>query len=625
MARISFFTGHRCKLYRHLFICISLLFLLWGCGDNPSGQETIDNPSAASSAGGSASFAIRWHSATTTERASNLASKALDDCGGGAVSSIICNVYDESSNLIASGGPFQCADHHGIIENIPAGSGRMIAALGWSGENGDGGIVYQGQTENPIIINPGEITEVGTIEAFAFVPTLHTPDNNAQVNPTKVSLEWEPLENADEYLVQIAEDDTFESETIIVHETTPATAFAPENLEPSKKYFWKIAAIDFNNNVGADSEVRSFVTSDAAVISGYIRTSAGDGITGVTVTFSNGGGTATTDSSGAYSKTIDYGWSGTATPSANGYIFEPSSISFENVSDDQTGQSFTGIRQTGSLQVSIAPDAAIKAGAQWRVDGGPWRNSGYTQDGLAVGNHTVEFGSISGWSKPGSLSVTITNNNTTAASGTYTQQTGSLQVTIAPDAAIKAGAQWRVDGGPWRNSGDTQDGLAVGNHTVEFGSISGWSKPGSLSVTITNNNTTVASGTYTQQRPDLVISTGSPAVRPSTTYPGGSVTLSGWTVKNQGNAASGDIYNGFYLSQDSIITASDTYLDGNQNTSLGPGEAFNWGGPTLTIPQSTGPGIYFIGILVDSNNSIAESNESNNYVSVQINVEYNVE
>lgn len=51
-----------------------------------------------------------------------------------------------------------------------------------------------------------------------------------------------------------------------------------------------------------------------------------------------------------------------------------------------------------------------------------------------------------------------------------------------------------------------------------------------------------------------------------------------------------------------------------------PGASFDWGGPTLTIPGGTAPETYYIGILVDRTNAVAESNESNNYVSTQITV-----
>ena len=120
--------------------------------------------------------------------------------------------------------------------------------------------------------------------------------------------------------------------------------------------------------------------------------------------------------------------------------------------------------------------------------------------------------------------------------------------------------------------------------------------------------------------PDLTITTGNPTLAPSAVVPGGSVSLSGWTVKNQGTAASGSFSNGFYLSTDPVITAGDVYITGNSNSGLAPGAQFNWGGPTLAIPAGTSPGSYYIGILVDRTNAVGESNENNNYVASPITV-----
>ena len=119
---------------------------------------------------------------------------------------------------------------------------------------------------------------------------------------------------------------------------------------------------------------------------------------------------------------------------------------------------------------------------------------------------------------------------------------------------------------------------------------------------------------------DLRIITGSPIVTPSTVVPGGTIGLSPWTVKNEGATDTGPFANGFYLSTDSIITSADTYLDGNNNENLTAGAQYNWGGPTLTIPSTTTPGNYYIGIFVDRNNIVNESNENNNYVSTPITV-----
>ena len=87
---------------------------------------------------------------------------------------------------------------------------------------------------------------------------------------------------------------------------------------------------------------------------------------------------------------------------------------------------------------------------------GPGTAAETTQTGLLAGQHTVEFSDVAGWTKPGNQTVTISNGQTTTVTGTYTTQTGSLQVTISPQGAIDAGAQWRVDGGAWQVSGDAQ-------------------------------------------------------------------------------------------------------------------------------------------------------------------------
>ncbi len=155
------------------------------------------------------------------------------------------------------------------------------------------------------------------------------------------------------------------------------------------------------------------------------------------------------------------------------------------------------IPTTGSLQVTIVTQGAIDAGAKWQVDGGEWQNSGDTVAELAEGNHTVSYSSVAGWNKPDDAIVTITAGETATASGTYTQQTGSLRVTISPQEAIEAGAQWRVNSGTWLNNGATVGDLTVGSHTVEFNTIEGWITPTDRPVTVTNGQTATSTGTYT--------------------------------------------------------------------------------------------------------------------------------
>jgi uncharacterized delta-60 repeat protein len=76
-------------------------------------------------------------------------------------------------------------------------------------------------------------------------------------------------------------------------------------------------------------------------ISGTVKTEGGIGLEGVTITFSEEEGTATTGSDGGYSHSVSYGWSGTVTPSKTGHIFSPSNITYTSVTSDQTDQDYT--------------------------------------------------------------------------------------------------------------------------------------------------------------------------------------------------------------------------------------------------------------------------------------------
>jgi len=78
-------------------------------------------------------------------------------------------------------------------------------------------------------------------------------------------------------------------------------------------------------------------------ISGYVRTEDWGRIPGVTLTFSNGERTTTTDGSGNYSKEVSEGWSGTVTPSKERYRFWPDPRSYDNVTAMMSGQNYVGL------------------------------------------------------------------------------------------------------------------------------------------------------------------------------------------------------------------------------------------------------------------------------------------
>jgi len=149
----------------------------------------------------------------------------------------------------------------------------------------------------------------------------------------------------------------------------------------------------------------------------------------------------------------------------------------------------------GTLEGMIGPSNAVNLGAQWQVDGGAWQGSGTLVE-LPAGIHIVQFGNIAGWNPPTNQILTITNGFVTLATGTYTPQGGTLQVTITPPEAVSAGAEWQVDGGVWETSGATV-ALPPGPHNIQFTNLAGWNTPSNQIVTITNEIATAAMGIYT--------------------------------------------------------------------------------------------------------------------------------
>jgi lamin tail-like protein/CotH protein len=157
----------------------------------------------------------------------------------------------------------------------------------------------------------------------------------------------------------------------------------------------------------------------------------------------------------------------------------------------------------GAMLITLEPEAAIAAGAQWRYEGGDWRNSGYLEPNLPVGSYVLQYKDVTGWKAPADEPVEVYDDLITTRYGNYTLPVGSLQVVIDPSAARDDGAQWRVDAGVWRNSHFTDTGLTAGYHNVEFKTIDNWFKPTNQFIEIQEGQTTPVTGTYIPQTGSL--------------------------------------------------------------------------------------------------------------------------
>jgi subtilase family serine protease len=243
---------------------------------------------------------------------------------------------------------------------------------------------------------------------------------------------------------------------------------------------------------------------------------------------------------------------------------------------------------------------------------------------ITTGNPTVNPSTVASGGTV-SLSGWTVKNEGTAASGAFSNgfYLSTNQIISSGDTYLDGNSNVSLPAGAQHNWGSAT--LTIPAATLPGNYYIGIVVDRTKVVAESNENNnyvsspiTVTAGAIGQA--DLRITTGNPTVNPSTVAPGGTVSLSGWTVKNEGTVASGAFFNGFYLSTNQIISSSDTYLDGNSNVSLPAGAQHNWGIATLTIPAATLPGNYYIGIVVDRTKVVAESNENNNYVSSPITV-----
>ncbi len=79
------------------------------------------------------------------------------------------------------------------------------------------------------------------------------------------------------------------------------------------------------------------------VVSGRILDAEGHPVTGVSLSATNDGGTATTDENGAYLFSVAQNWSGKITPSYQDYTFEPAERSYAELTSNSADQNFSAI------------------------------------------------------------------------------------------------------------------------------------------------------------------------------------------------------------------------------------------------------------------------------------------
>ncbi len=175
-------------------------------------------------------------------------------------------------------------------------------------------------------------------------------------------------------------------------------------ITPTKAGYstWNPASISLTDVTAAQANQDFAGTPDTFTVSGTI-TLDGNGLANVTL---NGlPGSPVSNGTGGYSVIVDYGWSGTVTPSLNGYIFSPAERTYSSVSADQLSQDYAA---TYTAPTALAATAVTASGftANWNSATGA---SGYYLD-VASDNGFASL--VSGYSN-----LDVNNVTTYAVSG----------------------------------------------------------------------------------------------------------------------------------------------------------------------------------------------------------------
>ena len=202
-------------------------------------------------------------------------------------------------------------------------------------------------------------------------------------------------------------------------------------------------------------------------ISGYVRTSGGTGISGVAVSADNGGGSDTTDSSGFYSLSVPYNWSGTVTPSKSGYTFSPANRPYSNVTSNLSNQDYTGTLNTYAISGAVTKGGSGLSGVTMTgLPSSPVTNaSGYYSDTVDHGWSGTATPSKSGYTfSPPSTPYSNVTSNMSNQDYTGTLNTYTISGTVTEGGSGLAGVTMNgLPGSP------ITDGTGYYSDTVDHG------------------------------------------------------------------------------------------------------------------------------------------------------------
>jgi hypothetical protein len=303
------------------------------------------------------------------------------------------------------------------------------------------------------------LSETNDVQPFSLL----SPSDGASGQFTDVDLDWEDALNAESYDVYFG---TFSPPPFAAN--ISASSYDPGSLSYDEEYYWCVTAKNASSSYA--SEEWSFHTVLTSVIIDGNVTYEANGLSGVTMTGLPA--SPETSSTGYYTDSVDTGWSGTVTPVLAGYIFTPTSIEYNNVTTDHTGQDYTAIIETFSISGTVTfSDAGLEGVLMTGLPGPPVTAGDGTYSG------TVDYGwtgtvepSAAGFTfEPLSLTLYNVSRDWPAADFEADGSTSPSSYQVIPEVIWASSAH----GGSWVTEVQITDVDGGADVDVYFNSITG--------------------------------------------------------------------------------------------------------------------------------------------------------
>ncbi len=288
-----------------------------------------------------------------------------------------------------------------------------------------------------------------------------------------------------------------------------------------------------------------------------------------------------------------------------------------------------GASSTGSTTVTIPESTAVgtwyliaKADGEEIVSEISETNNTYTRTiGIGPDLDITSMSSPTTGSPGSSITITDTTKNIGGgvADGSVTQFYLSLDSTIDPsDTLLGSRSVPTLEGGA-SSAGSTTVTIPGDTSTGNWWIIAKADGEDVILETVETNNIYVRSITIASGVDLNILSLSVP----STASPGNSIVITD-TTRNIGGGVAEPSMTQFYLSTDSTIDPSDVLLGGRSVPSL-EGGASSTGSTTVTIPESTAAGAWYVIANADGEEVVSETVETNNTYVQSITIGSNVD